>query len=93
MRQTVGRYLAAAVSMTCLLAMTIVISSLAPYAERSTVDFIRGPMDRPLLESIGQVYEARRTGISTFWFDGMHYTVKNLPDEYVDYSAWWVRLP
>lgn len=55
--------------------------------------FARPPMDRPVLESIGQVYEARRTGVSVFRFDGIEYTVMNLPEEYVDYSAMWVRLP
>lgn len=55
--------------------------------------FAKPPMDKPVLESIEQVYQARRTGVSVFDFDGVHYVVKNLPDEYVDYSARWIRLP
>lgn len=49
--------------------------------------------DRPVLETVPKVMQARMTGISEFDFDGVHYIVENLPKEYVDYSAWYVRLP
>ena len=67
--------------------------ALSVSAPHSPEQFAKPPMDRPVLESIEQVYQARRTGVSVFMFDGIEYTVVNLPDEYVDYSARWVRLP
>ena len=55
--------------------------------------FVPKPKDRPVLESVQQVWNARTTGVCEFDFDGVHYVVTNLPKEYVDYSAWYVRLP
>lgn len=49
--------------------------------------------DRPVLESVQQVWNARTTGVCEFNFNGYHYIVHNLPKEYVDYSSWWVRMP
>lgn len=67
--------------------------ALSVSVPHSPEQFAKPPMDRPVLESIEQVYQARRTGVSVFMFDGIEYTVVNLPDEYVNYSARWVRLP
>jgi predicted membrane protein len=49
--------------------------------------------DRPVLETVEQVYQARTTGYSTFRIGSEYYIVENLPKEYVDYSSWWVRMP
>lgn len=49
--------------------------------------------DRPVLETVEQVYQARTTGYSTFRIGNEYYIVENLPKEYVDYSSWWVRMP
>ena len=49
--------------------------------------------DRPVLESVQQVYEARTTGICSFYFDGYYYVIQNMPKEYIDYSSWYVRMP
>ena len=56
-------------------------------------EFRPGPKDRPVLETVQQVWNARVTGVSEFEFDGVHYIVRNLPKEYVDYSSWYVRMP
>lgn len=61
--------------------------------ERHEQRFLLKPVDRPVIESMPRVWEARATGISRFYFDGEYYVVDNLPKEYVDYSAWYVRLP
>ena len=57
------------------------------------VEFAHKPKDRPVLESVQQVWEARTTGVSEFYFDGTHYVVENMPKNYVDYSSWYVRMP
>jgi len=49
--------------------------------------------DRPLLETVEQVTQARRTGVSEFDFDGEHYVVVGLPKHYIDYASWCVRMP
>lgn len=55
--------------------------------------FAQSPKDRPVLETVRQVWQARTTGVAEFDFDGDHYIVYNLPKEYVDYSSWYVRMP
>jgi len=57
------------------------------------VQFAQRPTDRPVIESMPRVWEARATGVARFHFDGVYYVVTDLPKEYVDYSAWYVRLP
>lgn len=49
--------------------------------------------DRPLLETVEQVYEARTTKYSHFRIGNEYYVVENLPKEYIDYSSWRVRMP
>ena len=49
--------------------------------------------DRPVLETVSQVRQARMTGISEFDFDGEHYVIDGLPKEYVDYSSEYCRMP
>lgn len=65
----------------------------APHPGAQPAGFVPEPKDRPLLESPQQVWEARATGVGCFRFGGEHYVVENLPEEYVDYSAWYVRMP
>ena len=55
--------------------------------------FSPAPKDRPVLETVQQVREARITGTATFKFDGVRYVISGIPKEYVDYSAWCVRMP
>ena len=63
-------------------------------AEQShPVQFMYKPVDRPVIESMPLVWESRATGISKFYFDGVYYELDDLPKEYVDYAAWYVRLP
>lgn len=61
--------------------------------EYKALEFETSVKDRPMLESVQQVWQARTTGISEFNFDGVHYVIENLPKEYVDYSSWYVRMP
>ena len=69
------------------------IIALEPSADKpEDTAFAQSPNDRPVLETVDQVWQARATDVSTFWFDGIHYTVTGLPEEYVDYSAWRCRL-
>lgn len=56
-------------------------------------EFCRPAHDRPLLETVSQVREARLDGFSIFHYDGVYYVIYNLPREYVDYSAWCARMP
>ena len=49
--------------------------------------------DRPLLESVQQVYDYRKTGYATFHIGSDYYVVENLPEEYVEYSEWRIRMP
>ena len=49
--------------------------------------------DRPLLETVEQVYQARKTGYATFRIGAEYYVIENIPKEYVDYSSWYVRMP
>ena len=49
--------------------------------------------DRPLLGTVPQIIEARRTGVASFYFDGEHYVIENIPKEYVDYSSRLARMP
>lgn len=49
--------------------------------------------DRPVLETVPKVMNARMTGISEFDFDGEHYIIESLPKEYVDYSSQYCRMP
>lgn len=67
-------------------AMIVPDSAMSP-------EFVMTPKDRPVLETPQQVWQARTTGVSEFYFDGMHYVIVNLPKEYVDYSSWYVRMP
>ena len=49
--------------------------------------------DRPLLTTVDAVNKARSTGVCEFNIGKEHYIVWDMPKNYVDYSAWWVRLP
>ena len=57
------------------------------------VEFAMKPKDRPVLETVRQVWQARTTGVAEFDFDGSHYVISGFPKEYVDYSSWYVRMP
>ena len=78
-----------------VLAVSAVLPAMSPrHAERaSPPDFLPEPKDRPVLETVQQVWRARTTGVCDFEFDGVHYVVSGLPKEYIDYSAWCVRMP
>ncbi len=49
--------------------------------------------DRPVLETVQQVYQAQTTDTCAFYFDGVYYVIHRLPKGYVDYSSWYVRMP
>ena len=49
--------------------------------------------DRPLLETVEQVYEARTSRYCHFNIGDEYFVVENLPKEYIDYSSWRVRMP
>lgn len=49
--------------------------------------------DRPLIEDVDSVWKARATGVSEFPFDGEHYVITNLPEEYLAYSEKACRMP
>ena len=49
--------------------------------------------DLPLLNTVQQVYECRRTGYATFHIGKEYYVVDNLPEEYIEYSEWLIRMP
>jgi len=70
-----------------------VVCSVAHPEQAQALAFAHSAKDRPVLETVHQVWDARVTGVSEFDFDGVHYIVENLPKGYVDYSAWYVRLP
>lgn len=76
-----------------LLPVVIVVSGSAhPQPAEETV-FVPRPKDRPVIESVNKVWDARMTGVVEFDFDGEHYVITNLPKHYIDYSAWYVRMP
>ena len=79
----------------CALALSaLVLSSVLFEPEcAEALEFTTSVKDRPVLETVHQVWSARVTGVSEFDFDGVHYIVKNMPKEYVDYSSWYVRMP
>lgn len=76
-----------------LLALIVAVSSIMQPEPAHASEFRRKPCDRPVLETVQQVWEARTTGVSRFHFDGVYYVVENLPKGYVDYSSWYVRMP
>ena len=76
-----------------LLPVVVMASASGGTHTAEAVEFTPGPKDRPVLETVQQVWEARMTGTCTFTFDGVRYVVENLPKEYVDYSSWYVRMP
>ena len=78
---------------TIALASVLVVSVFFPPQQAEAVTFACRAHDRPVMESMPRVWQARATGICEFDFDGVHYVVENMPKEYVDYSAWYVRLP
>ena len=81
-------------SYIAILLVAAVVCSMFPTPCRAhAVAFLHEPKDRPILETVHQVWDARATGISRFHFDGVYYVVENLPKHYVDYSSWYVRMP
>ena len=76
-----------------LLPVVVMVAASANHTTAEAVEFVHKPKDRPVLESVQQVWEARTTGVCTFYFDGALYVVENMPKEYVDYSSWYVRMP
>ena len=76
-----------------LLPVVMIATGSFEYQDADPVEFVPKPKDRPVLESVRQVYEARTTGVSTFRIGKEHYVVENLPKHYVDYSSWYVRMP
>ena len=78
---------------TCGAVAVAVVSMFTEPVRAEAVTFQPGPKDRPVLETVQQVWEARTTGVSRFHFDGVYYIVEDLPNGYVDYSSWYVRMP
>lgn len=77
-----------------IMLVVAVICSMFPPPCRAHADvFLHNPKDRPVLETVHQVWEARHTGVCRFRFDGVYYVVENMPKEYIDYSSWYVRMP
>lgn len=83
--------LACGLALYCAVALAVAVAGPATPAEAD--DCFASVHDRPVLEDPDEVISARRTGWCAFRFDGVYYIVENLPEEYVDYSAWCVRLP
>ena len=77
----------------CCLSAIVAIATFFLPDEAQAVEFASKPKDRPVLESVQQVLQARTTGISEFDYNGVHYVIDNLPKEYVDYASWYVRMP
>lgn len=73
-----------------VLGITMLVSR--PSATQDKEEVLR-VNDRPLLETVEQVYEARTTKYSHFRIGNEYYVVENLPKEYIDYSSWRVRMP
>jgi len=57
----------------------VALSWPVPQAHTNEAQFELQPRDRPVLDTRPEVWEARMHG-------------SEYPKEYVDYSAWWVRL-
>lgn len=70
-----------------------VLSIVFPPEMAGACEFRLKPKDRPVLESVQQVWKARTTGVCEFNIGGVHYVVVNMPKEYVDYSSWYCRMP
>ena len=81
----------AALALVCVIGV-ITYEVIEPESAHA-VEFLHKPKDRPIMESMPRVWEARHTGVCRFHFDGVYYEVDDLPKEYVDYAAWYVRLP
>ena len=76
-----------------LLPVVVIAAGSGVYEAADDFEFFPRPKDRPVLETVQQVWEARTTGVSTFRIGSEYYIVENLPKEYVDYSSWYVRMP
>lgn len=87
-------YLACYFAFALALLPVVVVTAGSSHSQMTCEpEFIQSPKDRPVLESVHQVWQARTTGVSEFDFDGVHYVITNLPKHYVDYSSWYVRMP
>ena len=76
-----------------LLPVVVTAAGSGAYHSADEFEFFPSPKDRPILESVQQVWEARTTGVCRFRIGGELYIVENMPKEYVDYSSWYVRMP
>lgn len=59
---------------------------------KTDCDFLR-VNDRPLLESMEQIVEARTTPYTSFRIGSDYFVVENLPRGYIDYATECVRMP
>lgn len=73
----------AAFALACVAALAVRFSQPAePAPEPEALEFSRHALyDRWLLTS-EQMQEANKYGRASFWFDGQHYVVENIPSEY-----------
>ncbi|MBQ9000399.1 MAG: hypothetical protein IJ087_00915 [Eggerthellaceae bacterium] len=92
MKNSVGIIAAYLAVMLAVAGVISAIESVAFPDRAWAIEFFPAPKDRPILETVQQVRKARATGIAEFDFDGVHYIISGLPKEYVDYSAWYVRV-
>lgn len=77
-----------------LILVSLAVCPIDPFEAKPSVDVLMTQIkDRPVLESVDAVRQARMTGVSEFDFNGEHYIVRDLPKGYVDYSSWYVRMP
>lgn len=85
--------LLAVFAMAAMTALTVALPAMVAADEQAGEAFLQEPKDRPVLETVQQVWEAETTGTASFYFGGEHYVIENLPKEYVKYSAWYCRMP
>ena len=76
-----------------LLPVVVIAAGSSVYHAEDDFTFVPRPKDRPILETVQQVREARISGVCTFRIGDEYYIVENMPKHYVDYSSWYCRMP
>ena len=82
-----------------LLVMLLISLCLCVYVSQTyhkdaeILNFAYGIRDLPVLDKLDQIWQVRHYGYVTIYIDGEYQTIYNLPEDYVRYSAIFVRLP
>ena len=72
------------------LLLAIMIIGLLGCSIRATSDnSFSNILDRPILETKQQIIEAQATGYCEFRYGSEYFIVRDLPQEYIDYSLSW----